>query len=117
MALELADGGLDGVHGEFHEGAVFHALDADDVAAFDAGFPAKEPAVLTPLDALSGDVPGDVVAALRAAGLPNVQMVRRLSSREAGALDGVGDAGRAALRAWFRARGVAWGPAQPAASR
>ena len=53
MALALVPGGLDGVHGEFHEDDVFH-LDPDDAAAFDATFPPKEPAVLTPLDVLDG---------------------------------------------------------------
>ena len=111
MALELVPGGLDGVRGEFHEDPVFHDLADADVAAFDATFPPKAPAVMTPLDALEGTVPDGVVGALRAAGLPNLEMVRRLSWREAGAMEGVGEAGRDVLRAFFRSRGLAWGPA------
>ena len=97
MALELVDGGLDGVRGEFHEDPVFHGLDDAGVAAFDATFPSKEPAVMTPLEALDGSVPDGVVAALRAAGMPNLQMVGRLSARELAAIDGVGVDGAIAI--------------------
>lgn len=98
MAIELVEGGLDGVRGEFHEDPVFHDLDEADVAAFDADLPPKAPAVMTPLEALEGHVPDGVVAALREAGLPNVQMVRRLSARELGEMEGVGVAARDAVR-------------------
>ena len=110
MARPLVDGGLDGVTGEFHEDPVFH-VDAVEADALDlAEFPDKEPAALTPLEALDGHVPAEVVAALRAAGLPNLQMVRRLSAREVEALPGVGAAGRDALAAHLADVGVAWGP-------
>ncbi len=107
MARALVPGGLDGVRGEFHEDAAFQ-VDAVDAEAFDlAEFPPKEPAALTPLEALAGAVPDDVLAALVATGLPNLQMVRRLSRRELAALPGVGEAGRDAVRAALRARGLA----------
>ena len=111
MALALIDGGLDGVRGEFHEDSSFHTLDDADVAAFDATFPPKDPAVMTPLEALEGSVPDGVVDALRAGGIPNLQMVSRLSSREVAAIDGVGVEGCDAVRRFLLARGVRWGPA------
>lgn len=111
MALELVEGALDGVRGEFHEDPVFHTLDDAEVAAFDATFPPKDPAVMTPLDVLEGSVPDGVVGALRAAGVPNVQMMRRLSARELAAIDGVGVAGRDAAQTYLRGHGLARGPA------
>jgi predicted N-acetyltransferase YhbS len=111
MAVALVDGGLDGVRGEFREDPVFHDLDPDDVAAFDSGFPPKEPATMTPLDALEGHVPPQVLAALRSAGYPDLESVRRQSSAEVAALDGVGEVGCDALRGWLRERGIPWGAA------
>lgn len=112
MALELVPGGLDGVRGEFREDPAFHSLDDAAVAAYDAAFPPKEPAVMTPLEALAGAVPDGVIGALQAAGVPNLQMLRRLSQRELAAIDGVGPAGRDAVRAGLRARGMVWGPSR-----
>ena len=109
MALALVDGGLDGVHGEFHEDAAF-AVDQAEADAFDlAEFPAKEPATLPSLDVLDGHVPTPLVAALRAAGLPNLAMVRRMSVREVAALPGVTESDCHALGAVLRSRGMAWG--------
>lgn len=110
MALGLVDGGLDGVRGEFHMDPVFN-LEAEEAEAFDATFPPKEPATMTALDVLDGHVPPQMLAALRSAGYPNVEAVRRQSSAELSALDGVGEAGCDALRAWLRKRGIRWGTA------
>lgn len=115
MALELVDGGLGGVRGEFHEDPAFHTLDDADVAAFDATFPPKEPAVMTALDEVEGHVPAEVVGALRAAGFPSFELVLRMSGAELAAMDGVGVAGRDALQAFARSRGRRWGA--PAAAR
>ena len=111
MALALVDGGLDGVRGEFREDPVFHDLDPDDVASFDATFPEKEPATTTSIDVLDGSVPPQMLAALRSAGFPNVEAVRRLSHAELAAVDGIGEAGCDALRGWLQERGVRWGRA------
>lgn len=106
---ELVPGGLDGVHGELAEPEVYF-VDPADAEAFDlAEMPAKEPAELTPLEALRATVPGAVVDALVATGLPNAQLLRRLSVREVEALPGVGVAGRAAVAGWFRSAGLPWG--------
>lgn len=108
MARALVDGGLDGVHGEFHEDPAFR-LDPDDVAEYDRAFPAREPAQPTPLDALDGPVPSSVVAALQAVGVCTVAALRRLSADEAAKVDGVGVEGADALRGALNARGVRWG--------
>ena len=111
MALALVDGGLDGVRGEFHEDGVFHQLDPDDVAAFDATFPPKEPATMTSIDVLDGHVPPGVVEALRAHSVGDLETVRRFSGAEVAAWDGVGSAGRDAIGAFMAARGLRWGTA------
>lgn len=106
---ELVPGGLDGVRGELREPEVYH-VDPADAEAFDlAEMPAKDPAELTPLEALRGAVPDAVVDALVATGIPNAQILRRLSAREVAALPGVGEHGRDAVAAWFRAAGLPWG--------
>ena len=108
MARALADGGLDGVRGEFHEDPVF-AVDMAEAERFDEReYPPKEPAVLTPLHVLDGHLPHEAVDALRGAGHRHLETVTRLSSREAAELIGV--AGRDALGAHLRGRGVPWGP-------
>lgn len=109
MAMALVPGGLDGVRGEFHEDPVFQ-VDAAEAEAFDlAEFPAKEPATMTPLDVLEGHVPAGVVDGLRAVGIPNLEMARRMSAAEAARIPGVGPAGSAALAAFLRGRGMRWG--------
>lgn len=109
MALALVPGGLDGVCGEFHEDPVFH-VDAAEAEAFDlAEFPPKEPAVMTPLDVLDGHLPPGVLEGLRAAGVPNLEMARRMSAAEAARIPGVGPAGATALATFLRGRGVRWG--------
>jgi len=110
MALALVGDGLTGVRGEFHEDDAYR-LDPDEVAAFDRTFPEKESATLTPLDALVGHVPAAVIDALRARGFETVELVRLNSSAEIAALDGVGDAGSAALRCFLQERGHPWGSA------
>jgi predicted N-acetyltransferase YhbS len=108
MALELVDGGLDGVRGEFHLDPVFH-LDPADAEAFDATFPAKKPATLTPVEVLDGHVPVSVLAALRAHEIGDLQTVRRFSYAEVTAWDGVGVVGGEALRPAMSAHGLPWG--------
>ena len=112
MALPLVDGGLEGVRGEFREDPVFHTLDETDVAAFDATFPPKEPAVTTSLDEIEGHVPAGVVDALRRAGFPNFELVFRMSSAELAALEGVGVDGCEGVRSYARSRGKRWGAPQ-----
>lgn len=110
LVRELLPGGLDGVRGELREPDVYHVDDAE-AEAFDAAeMPPKEPATLTPLEALRGPVPDDVVDALVVTGIPSAQILRRLSARELAGLPGVGEPGRAAVGAWFRAAGLPWGP-------
>jgi predicted N-acetyltransferase YhbS len=116
MVLELVEGGLDGVRGEFHMDPAFH-LDPEDAEAFDATFPAKEPAVLTPVDVLDGHVPVSVREALRAHEVGDLETVRRFSYAEVTAWDGVGVVGGDALRAFMVARGLPWGPPQGGGSR
>lgn len=111
MALALVSGGLDGARGEFHEDPVFQ-VDAAEAEAFDlAEYPPKEPATLTPLDVLEGHLPPGALEGLRAAGVPNLEMLRRMSEREVTGVPGVGPAGAAALAAFLRGRGVRWGAA------
>lgn len=111
MALALVPGGLDGVRGEVHEDPVFQ-VDAAEAEAFDlAEFPPKEPAVLTPLDVLEGHLPPGVLDGLRSAGVPNLEMARRMSAAEAARIPGVGPDGVAALAAFLRGRGMRWGAA------
>ena len=110
MALALVDGGLDGVRGEFREDEVFH-LDPEDVVAFDATFPEKASATLTPLDALDGHLPSPVVDALRAHEVPHLQGTIRHSRAEVTGWAGVGPAGAAALRVALREHGLRWGTA------
>ena len=111
MARPLVGGGLNGVHGEFHEDPVFE-LDQAEVDAFDCTFPAKAPATMTNLDVLVGHVPEGVVEALRAHGIRDLEGVGRRSSAELAAWDGVGASGCEAVRAFQRSRGVPWGAAQ-----
>lgn len=111
MAMALVPGGLDGVRGEFHEDPVFR-VDAAEAEAFDlAEYPPKEPATLTPLDVLDGHVSAAALEGLRAVGIPNLEMARRMSAAEAARIPGVGPDGVVALAAFFRARGVRWGAA------
>jgi len=114
MALELVDGGLDGVHGEFHEDPAFH-INPAEADVFDATFPAKEPATLTPVDVLDGHVPASVLEALRAHEIGNLQAVRLFSYAEMTMWDGIGVVGGDALRAPMAAHGLPWGPPQGAA--
>jgi len=110
MALALVDGGLDGIRGEFIEDPVFH-LDPGEAAAFDATFPAKEPASPTSIGVLDGRVPPGLVAALREHGLADLEAVRRFSAAEVGGWDGVGPEYCEALRRVLAARGLRWGSA------
>jgi len=116
MALELVDGGLDGVRGEFHMDPAIH-LDSADAEAFDATFPEKESATLTPVDVLDGHVPASVLGALRGHEVGGLETVRRFSYAEVTAWDGIGVVGGDALRASMAARGLPWGPPQGGASR
>lgn len=79
-----------------------------EVEAFDSTFPSKEPVPPTALDALDGHVPARMLDALRSAGFPTVEAVRRRSSAEVAALEGVGEAGSEALRGFLRERGIPW---------
>ncbi len=111
MAMALVPGGLDGVRGEFHEDPVMH-VDAAEADAFDrAEFPPKEPATLTPLDALDGHLPPGALEGLRATGAPDLETLRRMSEREVAGVPGVGPAGAAALATFLRGAGVRWGTA------
>ena len=116
MALELVDGGLDGVRGEFRADPAFH-IDPADVEAFDATFPVKEPATLTSVDVLDGQVSASVLAALRAHGVGDLRSVGMFSYAEIIGWDGIGDAGGDALRAPMAAHGLPWGPPHGSASR
>lgn len=64
---------------------------------------------MTPLDVLEGHVPAGVVDGLRAVGIPNLEMARRMSAAEAARIPGVGPAGSASLAAFLRGRGMRWG--------
>ncbi len=86
---------------------MFH-LDPEDVAAFDATFPPKAPAVLTPLDALDG-VPPAVLVALRAHGISALEQVVRFSVAEVSRWDGVGASGAEELRRALQERAHRWG--------
>lgn len=116
MALELVDGGLDGVRGEFDEAPAFH-IDPADAEAFDATFPAKERATLTPVEVLDGHVPASVLEALRAHEVGDLQAVRLFSYAEITVWDGIGVVGGDALRAPMAAQGLQWGPPQWGGSR
>lgn len=108
MALALVPGGLDDVHGEFHEDAAFR-IDPADVAAFDATFPAKAPALPTPVGVLEGRVATPTLEALRSHGVAHLEEMHRYSTAEVTAWEGVGTTGRDALHAALRERGVRWG--------
>lgn len=41
QAVELREGALSGIHGEFHEDAIYEAICPEDVEAFDRDFPPK----------------------------------------------------------------------------
>ncbi|MDO8106379.1 N-acetyltransferase [Isoptericola sp. b441] len=97
MALALTAGGLDGVHGEFHEDPVFR-LDPSEVAAFDATFPARADAPAQPLAGLAGQVPDRLLVALRARGIDDLRGLRRFSRAELSAWPGVGSDGADLLR-------------------
>ena len=111
MALELVDGGLDGVRGEFHEAPAFD-INPAEAEAFDATFPAKEPARLTPVEVLDGHVPASVLEALRAHEVGDLQGVRLFSYAEITMWEGIGAMGGDALRAPMAAYGLPWGPSQ-----
>jgi len=116
MAFELVDGGLDGVRGEFHDAPAFH-IDPADAEAFEATFPEKEPATLTPVEVLEGHVPASVLEALRAHEVGDLQGVRLFSYAEITVWDGIGVVGGDALRAPMAAHGLPWGPPQGGGSR
>lgn len=115
MALALVPGGLDRVRGEFHEDDVFR-VDPADAAAFDRTFPEKAPAVRRPVAVLAGSVPEGVVDALRSHGAVHLEDLHRFSAAEVAAWEGVGPAGRDALHAALRERGVRWGRSRTGAT-
>ncbi|RYV49416.1 GNAT family N-acetyltransferase [Pengzhenrongella frigida] len=115
MALELVDGGLNGVRGEFRLAPAF-VIDPVDAEAFDATFPAKELATLTPIDVFDGHLPASVLVALGAHEIGDLQALRRFSFGEMTAWDGIGAAGGDALRAVMAAHGLPWGPPREAVS-
>lgn len=108
MALPLRDGGLDGIHGEFHEDDAFR-LEPSDVAAFDATFPPRAPAVHTPVTVLEDSVPARVVEALRVHGVAHLEDLHRHSVDEVTSWAGVGTLGATALHAALRERDLRWG--------
>lgn len=89
MALELYDGALEGITGKFYEDPAFESMKPEDIAAFDASFPPKEPAALPPIGPLLNRLPEAARESLRAKKFSCIPELVRVSGREVAALDGM----------------------------
>lgn len=88
MAMELYDGALDGITGRFLEDSVY-AVDPEEMAEFEKGFPQKAPASLLPIALLTDQLPGQGKQAFMQHGVRFVSQLQRFSGAELLCWDGI----------------------------
>lgn len=81
MAMELYDGALDGVTGRYIEDEVYE-VDPKEMAAFEKGFPYKEPVQLPPAELLTNQLPERVKQSFAEHGIKFVSQLQRFSGAE-----------------------------------
>ena len=81
MAMELYDGALDGITGRFIEDEVYE-VDPDELAAFEKGFPYKEPVQLLPAKLLTDQLPEQVKQTFAQHEIGFVAQLQRYSGAE-----------------------------------
>lgn len=81
MAMELYDGALEGITGKFYESDVFD-IDPRELDEFEKNFPAKAPARLLPIEALSDQLPEAARGIFRKHGYSKVSALQDISGVE-----------------------------------
>lgn len=82
MALPLYEGALAGITGVFHEDAAFALVTPEAAAAFDKGFPYREPAEMVPISLLLDRLPAAAREAFVQHEVPDLFWLNRVSRRE-----------------------------------
>lgn len=81
MAMPLCKGALDGITGAFHEDPVF-SMNEEDVKAYDATFPYKDPAPMLPIDTLLEKLDVSKHKAFTERNITTLAGINRYSGRE-----------------------------------
>lgn len=90
MAMELYDGALAGITGCFAEDSVY-AVDPEEMAEFEKGFPHKEPVKLPPAEILTDKLPERVKQTFAQHGIKFVSQLQRYSGAELLKWDGMNE--------------------------
>lgn len=88
MAMPLYEGALAGISGRFYESQIFQ-MNPLDVAAFEKGFPPKEPAQSHPIPAFLPKLGAPEQESLRENGIKTLEDFRRFSGAELLQLPGI----------------------------
>lgn len=109
MAMELKQGALQGMQGQFHEDAVFGSLQKEEVLAFDQGFPQKAPRPKIPMEVLLARLEPKARESLQRFRLTYLGEMRRVSEGEVSRLPGLDGKALETIRSTMKEHGRTWG--------
>ena len=109
MAMELKQGALQGMQGQFHEDAVFGSLQKEEVLAFDQGFPQKAPRPKIPMEVLLARLEPKARESLQRFQLTYLGEMRRVSEGEVSRLPGLDGKALETIRSTMKEHGRTWG--------